>query len=106
VRLTAIMIELRTIIVGAGPGAEEQCRELASRVTTSIPDPIEALRLQEELTAKLSMLTFSTSFRAEFAPIWDELLDLVAQIGWASRLNDKAFLADYGSNHSWLKLTH
>jgi hypothetical protein len=87
VRLTAIMMELRVIIAGGGFGIEEQCRKLAFRATNSIPDPMEAVLLQEEMTLQLSMLSFSRGFGAELAPIWDELVDLVDRIGCASRLH-------------------
>ncbi len=59
-RLISIMVELGVIVGGLGLETEAQCRNLAVMATTSIPDPSEALRLQEELATQFSLLSYGS----------------------------------------------
>lgn len=87
VRLISMMVELGVIVGGLGFETEARCRDLAALATTSISDPAEALRLQEELTAQFSLLSYGTGLGLDISPQWDELLDLVESVRCASLLN-------------------
>jgi hypothetical protein len=87
VRLISIMVELGAIVAGVGLETEQRCLDLAVTVTSSITDPLEALRLQEELAQQFSLLSFGNGFGLELAPYWHEMLDLVDLIRCASSLN-------------------
>ena len=86
-RLISIMVELGVIVGSLGLETEAQCRNLAVIGTTSIPDPAEALRLQEELAAQFSLLSYGSGLGAKLSPHWDEMLDLVELVRSASSLN-------------------
>ncbi|CAN7730544.1 hypothetical protein LJR234_006470 [Mesorhizobium amorphae] len=86
-RLISIMVELGVIVGGLGLETEAQCRNLAVMATTSIPDPSEALRLQEELATQFSLLSYGSGLGVELSPHWDEMLDLVELVRCASSLN-------------------
>jgi hypothetical protein len=87
VRLISIIVELGAIVASAGLETEQRCRDLAILATTAISDPLEALRLQEELAQQFSLLSFGNGLGLELAPYWDEMLDLVELIRCGSCLN-------------------
>ena len=86
-RLVSMMVELGVIVGGLGFETDARCRDLAALATTSVPDPAEALRLQEELRAQFSLLSYGAGLGQDISPYWDELLDLVELVRCASRLN-------------------
>lgn len=86
-RLISMMVELGVIAGGVGFETEARCRDLAAMATFSVSDPDEALRLQEELAAQFSLLSYGTGLGLDIAPQWDELLDLVESVRCASLLN-------------------
>jgi hypothetical protein len=87
VRLISIIVQLGAIVANTGLETEERCRNLAAMATTSIPDPLEAQRLQEELAVQFSLVSFGDSLGSELAPHWEEMLDLVDSIRCASSLH-------------------
>jgi len=87
VRLFSMMVELGVIVGGLGFETEARCRDLAALATTSVSDPDEAIRLQDELATQFSLLSYRTGLGLDISPHWDELVDLVELVRCASRLS-------------------
>ena len=86
-RLISMMVELGVIVGGLGLETEARCRDLAALATTSVSDPDEAMRLQDELAVQFSLLSYGTGLGLDISPQWDDLLSLVESVRCASRLN-------------------
>ncbi|MDX8448568.1 hypothetical protein [Mesorhizobium captivum] len=82
-----MMVELGVIVGGLGFETDARCRDLAAMATTSISDPDEALRLQDELAEQFSLLSYGAGLGLDISSSWDELLNLVESVRCASRLN-------------------
>ncbi|MDX8512188.1 hypothetical protein [Mesorhizobium captivum] len=82
-----MMVELGVIVGGLGFETDARCRDLAAMATTSISDPDEALRLQDELAEQFSLLSYGAGLGLDISSCWDELLNLVESVRCASRLN-------------------